>query len=403
MMTEETKEMFVGIDTSKHDHQVSFLNQTNVMEDLKVGNDRSGFEELTEKLNSYKDKGYQIKVACEPTGHYWENLGRHLKERDFFLEIVNPYHTSCYKELMDNSPQKDDKKDSRIISQLIKDNRTLHENLPKKPYAELRELTHLREDLLKDRNRLKNKLHKWLDRHFPEYPKLFSELFGTTCLGLLKEYRGPEGIKEVDIKELSEKVYSLSRGQLGLDRARKIKNKAAETIGKTIAPTAAKVKLDYLLSRITSLLERINQIEKLIKDQLNELEEAKYLESIPGVGWWGAAVFLGEVGDPTKMDRAEAVVKLAGLNLYRKQSGQSKSGLSITRRGRSLLRKVAYQLAVASLDDNQEFTDYYQQKLDRGKEKQNALVALSAKVLRVMYGVVKNGETYRPLKERETN
>ena len=190
---------------------------------------------------------------------------------------------------------------------------------------------------------------------------------------------------------------------MGLDRARKIKKEAAETIGKTIAPTAAKVKLDHLLSRITTLLERINQIEKLIKEQLDELEEAKYLKSIPGVGWWGAAVFLGEVGDPTKMDRAKAVVKLAGLNLYRKQSGQSKSGLSITRRGRSLLRKVAYQLAVASQDENEEFTDYYERKVDRGKEKQNALVALSAKVLRVMYGVIKNGETYRPLKERETN
>lgn len=100
-------------------------------------------------------------------------------------------------------------------------------------------------------------------------------------------------------------------------------------------------------------------------------------------------MFLGEVGDPRKMPRAKAVVKLAGLNLYRKQSGQSKSGLSITRRGRSLLRKVAYQLAVASLNENEEFTDYYQKKVDRGKEEQNALVALSAKVLRVMYGVVK--------------
>lgn len=77
----------------------------------------------------------------------------------------------------------------------------------------------------------------------PEYPKLFSELFGTTCLGLLKEFGGPEEIKDVDLKELFEKVYSLSKGQLGLNRARKIKNKAAETIGNTIAPTAAKAKL----------------------------------------------------------------------------------------------------------------------------------------------------------------
>lgn len=71
-MSEEAKEMFVGIDTSRNNHQVSFLNPTKVKRDLKVGNDRTGFGELTEKLNSYKEEGYRIKVACEPTGHYWE-------------------------------------------------------------------------------------------------------------------------------------------------------------------------------------------------------------------------------------------------------------------------------------------------------------------------------------------
>ena len=79
-MSEESKKMFVGIDTSKNNHQVSFLNPTKIKSDLKIENNKDGFEELTERLESYKEQGYQLKVACEPTGHYWENLGRHLKE-----------------------------------------------------------------------------------------------------------------------------------------------------------------------------------------------------------------------------------------------------------------------------------------------------------------------------------
>lgn len=400
MTKKELKQIYVGIDSGKNSHQVSFLNPTEVKKDLRIGNNREGFDILIDRFKSYQSDGYQLKVACEPTGHYWENLGRHLKEEGFQVELVNPFHTSRYKEIFDNTPQKDDRKDSRIIAQLLKQGRTLHENLPEPPYGELRELTHQREDLLEEKSRLANKLHNWLDRHFPEYPKLFSELIGTTCLGLLREYGGPEGMKEATLEELAEKINSLSRGKLGLKRAKEIKTRAEETIGHTIAPKAAQVRLNHLLSRINLLKKRINQVEKLIREQLAKLEESQYLLSIPGVGWWGAAVFLGEVGDPTRLPRARSVEKLAGLNLWKTQSGKIESKLSITRRGRSLLRKMAYQLAVGGFNHNPEFNHFYQRKLDRGKAKLSALVALGAKILRIMYGVVKNKQHYRPLEER---
>lgn len=394
------KKMYVGIDSSKENHHVSFLNPTKVEEDLRIGNHQDGFETLTDRLTSYQREGYRIRIACEPTGHYWENLGWHLKEEGFPVEIINPFHTSRYKEILDNTPQKDDRKDSRIIATLLKEGRSLHENLPEPPYGELRRLTHMREDLLKEKSRLVNKLHKWLDRHFPEYPGIFSDLFSATCLGLLEEYRGPEGMREASLEKITEKIYSLSYGQLGLKRAKEVRTRATKTISKTIAPKAARVRLDHLLSRIASFKKRINQVEELIKNQLNGLKESEYLLSIPGVGWWGSAVFLGEVGDPTRLPRARSVEKLAGLNLWQTQSGKSESKLSITRRGRSLLRKMAYQLAVAGINDNREFTDFYQRKLDRGKTKQSALIALGAKILRVMYGVVKNEERYLPLRKR---
>ena len=394
------KEMFVGIDTSKNSHQVSFLNPTEIKKDLKIGNDREGFEKLTNKLESYRSNGYRMKVACEPTGHYWENLGYKLKEENFELKLINPFHTSRYKEIFDNTPQKDDKKDSRIIASLLKEGRTLHENLPKGPYAELRELTHHREGLLEEKSRLRNKLDKWLDRHFPEYPKLFSDLFGKTCLGLLKEYMGADGITEASLDELTEKVKTLSRGKLGEERAKEIKRRAKETIGHTIASNAARVRLNHLLLRIDSFTDRINRVEEMIHQSLDELEQSTYLRSIPGVGWWGAAVFLGEVGDPTRLPRAKSVEKIAGLNLYMTQSGKTKSKLSITKRGRSMLRKVAFQLAVSGVTHNHEFSQFYERKLDKGKDKISALVALSAKVLRVMYGVVKNEESYIPLEKR---
>lgn len=397
---DEQKKMYVGIDVSKKSHRANFLNPTKFKKDLKITNDRKGFAELTEKLREYRKEDYRITVGCEPTGHYWENLGRHLKNEGFEVKLVSPLHTSRYKELLDNSPQKDDRKDSRVISQLLKEGMTLHENLPEGPYGEIRELIHHREDLMKEKSRLANKLTVWLDRRFPEYRELFSELFGATSLGLLQEYGGPEKLEAAPLDELTEKIRSLSHRRLGKDRAKQVKTRAEETIGKTIAPRSAQMILDYLLARIRPLLVQIKKVERTVKQRLTELKEGKFLQSIPGVGWWGAAVFLGEVGDPTRLPAARSVVKIAGLNLYLHQSGKFKGELHITKRGRPLLRKMSYLLAKGGIINNEEFSDYYKRKIDKGKKSISALTALGAKILRIMYGVVKNEETYKPLEER---
>lgn len=396
----EGKKMYVGIDIGKKSHQVNFINPTKFKKDLKITNDRDGFEEFTNRLNQYRRDKYDIEIACEPTGHYWENLGRHLKEDGFVVKLVSPLHTSRYKELLDNSPQKDDYKDSRVISQLLKEGMTLHENLPQKPYAEIRDLIHHREDLVEEKTRLSNKLTVWLDRRFPEYRGLFSELFGATSLGLLEEYGGPQKLREAPLDELIEKIRSLSHGKLGEERALEVKARAEETIGKNISPHSAQLILDHLLARIAPLLAQIKRVEEAVKEKLNELDEGKYLQSIPGVGWWGAAVFLGEVGDPRRLPRAKSVVKIAGLNLYLRQSGKFKGELHITKRGRPLLRKMAYLIAKSAINNNEEFASFYQRKIDKGKKSQSALTALGAKVLRVMYGVVKNEQDYKPLEDR---
>ena len=77
-----------------------------------------------------------------------ENLGYRLLEDGHDVRLVNPFHVNRYKEIFGNSPQKDDRKDSRVIATLVKEGRSLHNNLPRDGYAELRHLTHLREQLL---------------------------------------------------------------------------------------------------------------------------------------------------------------------------------------------------------------------------------------------------------------
>lgn len=70
----------------------------------------------------YKPKKYgtvHTLVGMEPTGHYWKNIAYYLKNRGIRLCLVNPYHVNKTKELEDNSPTKNDKKDSKVIARFI--------------------------------------------------------------------------------------------------------------------------------------------------------------------------------------------------------------------------------------------------------------------------------------------
>lgn len=55
----------------------------------------------------------------EPTGHYWFELGKFLQDNGLKQVLLNPHHVRKSKELNDNNPSKNDRKDSKVIAGLI--------------------------------------------------------------------------------------------------------------------------------------------------------------------------------------------------------------------------------------------------------------------------------------------
>lgn len=65
-------------------------------------------------------------TGIEPTGHYWMNLANFLDHYGITLVMVNPMHVKRSKELDDNLPTKNDKKDALVISRLLKEMKDLY-------------------------------------------------------------------------------------------------------------------------------------------------------------------------------------------------------------------------------------------------------------------------------------
>jgi transposase len=80
----------------------------------------------------------EVILGMEPTGHYWFSLAENTKKWGMRIVLVNPYHVKKSKELDDNNPTKNDRKDPKTIAMLVKDGRYIEPYIPEGIYKELR-------------------------------------------------------------------------------------------------------------------------------------------------------------------------------------------------------------------------------------------------------------------------
>ena len=88
-------------------------------------------------------------------------------------------------------------------------------------------------------------------------------------------------------------------------------------------------------------------------------------------------------------------MKLAGLDLYEISSGKRKGERRISKRGRSLLRKILYYAAIQTIRKNGIMCEYYADLISRGMKRMMALVAIARKLLRIIYAIVRDNSEYK--------
>ena len=120
-VTENT--LVVGMDIAKRVHYACFVDERGrvIEKAFAVHQSKEGFEHLYEKIRQTmkEAKKTEVIVGIEPTGHYWMNLANFLDHYGIPLVMVNPMHVKRSKELDDNLPTKNDKKDALVIARLF--------------------------------------------------------------------------------------------------------------------------------------------------------------------------------------------------------------------------------------------------------------------------------------------
>jgi transposase len=390
------KTLVVALDIGKKVHYGYFRTPKN--QDIKpfpFYNTGQSFNKFWEKLCRFKEKHMlgEVVIGFESTGPYAEPIANYLRKKPVKLVQVNPMHTKRIKELTGNSPHKTDKKDPRVIADVILLGHSLTTVIPKGAAAQLRRLTHARERAIERRTAMNNQLQ---DLVFVIFPELTDIIKPSTKTGmyLIKNYPDPESIVSIGIGTLCNIVRKISRGKFGIDRVEKLYNAAKETVGITEGKKGILFETSHLVSNIEAENRYIESLEEQMVIYLEQVPYNRSILSIKGIGNITAAGLIGEVGDFNKFKTISEAMKLAGLDLFEVSSGKHKGRHHISKRGRALMRKLLFFAAINAVKSHGIMYARYQKMLKNGTPKIKALIAISRKLLRIIFALARDNTQY---------
>lgn len=399
-----TKTLISAVDFSKSKHTGFFTTLTNGCDDpFEFANSRKGFEKYWKKLLEFKNKhGLEdIVVSFESTGSYGVPFIHFLKGKGVKMLQVNPKHTKRTKEVTDNSPNKTDKKDPKVISNLILLGNGLTVNVAKGKIQALRNYIYNREALMEDRTRLINRLESFLAVSFPEFLNFFKNIGCKTSLYILRHYPLPKDLVETDPDELTLTLRKISRGKIGKNRVRELIKEASESIGVIEDEESYRESLRGILDQIQFLESQKKNIENKLNESLEEIPISKILLSIKGLSTVSVAAILAEIIDFKNFDTIREVNKYTGLNLFEISSGKHQGQRRIAKRGRALLRKTLFFASLNMIQQGGIFHEDYQRHIKKGMPKMKALTAISRKLLRIIFAMVRDGREFDIKQKRE--
>ena len=314
---------------------------------------------------------------------------------------VNPYAVKQTKELEDNSQQKDDRKDPKLIANLVKDGNYGMPYLPEKVYAELRRLSMFREQLTEDRNRSMNRLHREMKIYFPEYKDAFGKIDGAFCMAVLKEAPFPEDILKLGGEGIREIWHQAKLRGRGYSRAAEIVKYAETSIGLKDGTAAGREAVRWFAEKIMELDEELAEVENKLNEKCREIPHAENVLEIPGIGGKILSGILAEMGDISQFDDAKELQKLSGLGLVSCSSGKHKGETRISHRGRKRLRYWLFQAARSAVAHGEEYKwihAHYTTRAGNALQKMQSLIVIACKLLRVIDTMLKTGKPYDPEK-----
>jgi transposase len=329
--------IWIGIDAHKRVHQAVALSVDGVLAQRVIANTAAGWTELIQWACTWPERVW----AVEGSGSLGRGVAQFLASRDERVHEVNPRWTAQRRRGL-RRPGKTDALDAQAVARLLREE---GESLPlvqpeELAAASLQLWSRLREDLVLDMSRVRNRLHALLLLCDPEYRQVIRSLRSRRGVQAARTYVAP-GMRELD----------------------RIRERAVRQVAEQIA---------LLMDQEREL--RTN-IEAGVREHFTPLL------GIEGVQPIVAAGLIAELGMPRPGFGVPQIAALAGVAPIESSSaGQVRHRLS--RRGNRRLNMLLYLIALAQERAYAPAQAYMARRQQEGRTKREARRALKRHLVR---------------------
>ncbi len=358
----------------------------------------SHFEKLHSQLLDFESKfATKPKVVMVATGIYSKPISSFFFALGYEVFVLNPLTTSQIKSKTLRKIKTDPIDTMRIAIAFY--NQKPNPYMPADElYEKLRFLARQYDGLNTSYQELLTRMHTVVDLIYPEFKKMFYTIRCKAALGFLKAFPIPVKVLDTSYDELIASFHSPKKSkEWHLTKAHLIKEVVRESLQ---VQEAQQPVLTYYVDLILHMQETLGDIRTQMYDLASLSPQYELLRSVPGIGEVTASVILSEIGNIDRFHTKKQLIAYAGLDPSVFQSGKFISNNNkISKRGSPYLRKAFYQAARAGISKrsngyaNKELRKFYDRLLIVGKPPKVAITATSAKLLRIIFGIMKT-ETF---------
>jgi len=320
------KTYYIGLDVHKNYSTYAIMDKEgNLFKEGNLIND-----ELSTKLPSFVEGR---KILTMETTRNWYAIYDTLEDKFDRIYLANTYKAKIIAE----AKIKTDKIAAKHLADLTRANLLPYAYIPPREVRDKREILRCRFSLVKMKSIIKNKLHAVLSKN-----------------GYICPYTDILGIRSIEwLKEISERFYFTYRMEINsyIEIAKLIKDK-------------------------------ISDIDKQIKEMAMESEEAKIVESHPGIGYYLSLLITTEIVDIERFANVKKLIKYSRLAPGVYSSGGKRYYTHLVKEGSKWLSYGFVEAAKSIIRSrsDEEMVEYY----SRIKSKHGhgaATISLARKVL----------------------
>ena len=395
--------LIAGVDLGKKHSVVVFVRAADRARvgRLDIRNDPAGRTRLIARGRELVDEHRTgpLVVAMEPTSHFWKPLARAAAAAGVPYVLVQGFVVSQARELEDLTRDKTDLRDAGLIAELAAELRFTETRLPEGPWAESALLVAARDARRIERSAALQEVRALLEPVWPGLLVACPELTGSHLQSVLRSGHTPEQLAALPARRFGALLRRHLEGRFVGSMARRLQAAARDVTALPETPAAA-LRWRQAAERVALADAAIAELDQRLVELLEVAGYGWMRGQIRGLGDPTLAALLALTGDPTRYDDARCLVKLAGTNPTARSSGEVEAAGGIHRRGRPLLRYLAYQAAVTLVRHEPEyqrrFAELTASTRDHRLAPKQAYVALGNRLLRTLWSMAVHGTDYDP-------